>query len=143
MADPAPRFQVGDQCYTGMEAAGAAFVAGVKPEIVSHQFFPTDAGPRLAVLTAEGAHDWYEEENDGGGIDAFPPGVTWKLQSLDGLDAKTYGTPMTLQPCALDSEAEQRAVDAYELFGLLLLVLIIVWGGKQLLNLFTQDTEKA
>jgi flagellar biogenesis protein FliO len=44
-----------------------------------------------------------------------------------------------LQPAGVDSV---RIQDMAQLFGLMVLVLVSVWGAKQLLRIFSDDTTK-
>lgn len=128
----AERYQIGDQCYTGWQAAANAWIGTVEPKLIKYTFWP-ELGPQDA---------WVMPQE----VDPTPEatGVIFKIVQMTdpGTSAQSYVVPH-LATCSLDDEAAARSADAYELFGLLLVALVVVWGIKQLLNFFTQDMEKA
>lgn len=138
MAEP-ERFQVGDQCYTGTEAAAQAFIARFEPVVLNmdhgegHGVEPTIF---KALFYQEGFYDPHNEISIDGGIVYEAAGLV-----SDGQTHRTLA--FAPPPCVNDGAMLERVSDSGQMFLLFLVALVVVWGGKQLLNLFTGDTERA
>lgn len=119
-----PRFQVGEHCYTGYDAAGHA-IAGKFVSSVGLRNF--GAGPEQAVLTA-----YYE---DGSYIDGqlF---MNYLWTGLDSGSEQLQQLPMWPARCQMDNETSLKIADMSEVWALFFgaLILIACWKGIQ--NLF-------
>lgn len=73
-------------------------------------------------------------------------GMALQLARQQGQQSAQTGTPTTSTVTQLQIKAEEfnpeRIQDMNDMFWLFALALIGVWGAKQLLNLFTTDSDK-
>lgn len=73
-------------------------------------------------------------------------GMALQLSKQEGQQSAQTGTSTTSTVTQLQIKAEElnpeRIQDIMEMFWLFVLALIGVWGSKQLLNLFSTDSDK-
>lgn len=127
MADPIPRYQVGDQCYTGFDAALAAAGAAFKPYVTQYDF---GGGMTAALMVSLGV-----------GSEGDTPGEGWMSYRVDGWDSNIGGTefidlPFFAVTCQLDAEQSIRIADMSEAWVLFFGVLILVACMKGLQSIF-------
>lgn len=135
MAD-APRFQVGDQCFTGVSAAHQAAVARMEPFNTVHDF---GTGPVQTI-----AIPGWPSGGDGDGI--YPDGtetVTWVYRGVQDGWTAYIEVPWYFSACQTDSVSSERIADLFSLWPVLLLVLVLIWGAKQIHGLFTNNRQDA
>lgn len=124
------RYQVGDQCYSGIEAAAQAYIARLSPTVVQR-----DLGMGGGVEPVQMTPRRFNSE-DGSGA--------WLDYTFEGMNSyDTLTEVMRWHPaaCVNDGASLARMSDAADLVPLFILALIVVWGGKQLLNIFAKDSN--
>lgn len=139
MPEPQERFQVGDTCYTGTEAAAGAFIARFEPVVINmdhgegHGIEPTVF---KALFYEEGFYDPHNDITIDGGIVYEATGLL-----SGGQTHRTLG--FAQPPCLIDSESAITRADAGELTLIFLAALVAIWGAKLLMKLFGGDVERA
>lgn len=134
MAEP-ERFQVGDQCYTGTEAAAQAFIARFEPVVLNmdhgegHGVEPTMF---KALFYEEGFYDPHNEISIDGGIVYEATGVTSGGQTHRTM---AFAPP----PCVNDAETSMRISDMSEVWTLFLVAIIVVFCLRKLFDIFDRS----
>lgn len=67
------------------------------------------------------------------------PSANRRVIVVDDVELAAAALEVSVKPEPVDSV---RVQDMYALFLALLAVLVVIWGSKQLLRLFTGDTDK-
>jgi hypothetical protein len=133
MADALPRYQVGDQCYDGAQAAGQAWLARQEPYYINVDFGFGDGIESAAFMPVS------IDVPDNGD----PAQVLYEVTGLASGSTDSRALAWYPVPCELDGAQAARMADLFELWPQLLVLLVGVWLARRLTDLFTRDTRDA
>lgn len=129
MSDDA-RYQVGDTCYTGVQAAANALLAKLQPYTTMYDF-QTGSGPEMAIVTPYG---WVEGEC--WPWHCAPDGtLLYNVTSQYGAEGQ-IGVAFYPVPCELDALSAARISDMVDAWGLFFLAAIVIFCVAQVRRLF-------
>lgn len=131
MADPLPRYQIGDTCYSGIEATANAWVAAM-PAHFTQMDHGAGAGVEQTVVTAS----FNSDAGDHAMLDYWFEGLI-----SGGMTQRQMGYYPT--PCQLDEVHAERNADLITMWPVVLLVLVGVWGARKLMDIFTTNRQDA
>jgi hypothetical protein len=132
LADPLPRFQVGTTCYDGAQAAANAWLAAQQPFNTAKDLGYGDGVEPVIVVPSRVDVP----------VNGDPPMAFYEVRGLNSGAIEETGLSWYPTPCELDAVHAGNVANMGEAFLLLLGACAVLFLMRQLIGIFSGDTER-